>query len=171
MTEEERGKAFESIHAILKEHSTTDAISILLGFVCGAIEVLSPNVRKKNRDIILTGITNALNGDTLPKKDKEMTDKKLLVLHIDGVNDEDVPNIIKDIKEKVRPLLNVVGDIFHEQEYTLAEIMSVVSSLIGRMYEPVCTNRKDMQEGVRHYIENSIKLTMDSCERGHKMVN
>lgn len=98
-----------------------------------------------------------------------MTDKsKLFVLHVDGVSDEAVPDNIQDMKDKVRPLLNVIAEALFEEKYTMGETMSVVASIVGRMYEHVCLEKSDKAAYARHYIENSIKLTMDSCERGHK---
>jgi hypothetical protein len=100
---------------------------------------------------------------------KAMTKKSnLYVLHIDGVNDDVVPESLQKIKDKVRPLLSVIAEILFEEKYTMGETMSVIASIVGRMYEHVWLEQSDKAKWARDYIENSLKLTMDSVERGHK---
>lgn len=97
-----------------------------------------------------------------------MTSKPDLSMWVDDNDDDNLPPEYKAVSDKVRPLLNEIANSMYEEDYTFTETMSLVTSIIGKVYDTVLQDYPDKKEYVRTSVEQSIKMTLNSCERGHK---
>lgn len=62
MTEDDYLEAAAAIVGILNKCTSSQGISLLVGCLCSALEGLSAETRLKNRDLIIEGVTDALDG-------------------------------------------------------------------------------------------------------------
>lgn len=78
---------------------------------------------------------------------------------------------IQKVRHKVYPLLRDIFQAFSDEKYTAVEKVVIVNSIISRMYDCVLENQtKEAAIAMRSYVEGGIELTMDSCERGHEIL-